>query len=216
MSVLMTSYQNTSSKHNRTHPQTNLFCGMLLIKVVTGHRFELNYWWPKQILGELLASISSNFILWNFSGRSIKVTFRWCSGDNQSVRSSVPLVSRWLWPGNNIILDVVSMVVTCWIVAFLLSVLHTYQNTDRDKNWKIVLSSIYTQCTNLVELCTIPIYHEIYSSIKLSRIYNDNHLNPEVHTPLFATTANPLQLYHSSRAKILDFNSYSAEFLKIY
>ena len=31
-------------------------------------------------------------------------------------------------------------------------------------------------------------------------------LNPKVDTPLFATTANPLQLYHSPRAKILAFN----------
>ena len=30
--------------------------------------------------------------------------------------------------------------------------------------------------------------------------------NPKVNTPLFATTANPLQLNHSPRAKILAFN----------
>ena len=35
---------------------------------------------------------------------------RWCSGDNQSVGSSVPVVSRWLWPGNRIFLEVASMV----------------------------------------------------------------------------------------------------------
>ena len=30
-------------------------------------------------------------------------------------------------------------------------------------------------------------------------------LNPQVDIPLFATNANPLQLYHSPRAKILAF-----------
>ena len=37
---------------------------------------------------------------------------RWCLGDNQSVRSSVPVVSRcMLWPGNRTILEVASKVV---------------------------------------------------------------------------------------------------------
>ena len=43
------------------------------------------------------------------------------SGDNQSVRSSVPVVSRWLWPGNRTFLEVASMMVTWWIVAFVAS-----------------------------------------------------------------------------------------------
>ena len=46
---------------------------------------------------------------------------RWSSGDNQSVRSSVLVVSMWLWPGNRTFLKVVSMVDTWWIVAFLCS-----------------------------------------------------------------------------------------------
>ena len=41
----------------------------------------------------------------------------WCSGDNQSVRSSILVVSRWLWPGNMTFSEVASMVVTWWIVA---------------------------------------------------------------------------------------------------
>ena len=44
-----------------------------------------------------------------------------CSGDNQSVRSSASVVSRRLGPGNMTFLEVVSMVVTPWIVAFLRS-----------------------------------------------------------------------------------------------
>ena len=35
--------------------------------------------------------------------------------------SSVPVVSRWLWPVNRTFLEVASMVVTWWIVAFLRS-----------------------------------------------------------------------------------------------
>ena len=39
---------------------------------------------------------------------------RWQSGDNQSVGSSVPVVSRWLWPRNRTFLEVASMMVTSW------------------------------------------------------------------------------------------------------
>ena len=44
---------------------------------------------------------------------------RWHSGDNQIVGSSVPVVSKWLCPGNRTFSEVASMVVTWWIVAFL-------------------------------------------------------------------------------------------------
>ena len=36
----------------------------------------------------------------------------WRLSDNQSVGSSVPVVSRWLWPGNRTLLEVASRVVT--------------------------------------------------------------------------------------------------------
>ena len=39
-------------------------------------------------------------------------------GDNQSVKLSVPVVIRWLWPRNITFLEVASMVVTRWIVTF--------------------------------------------------------------------------------------------------
>ena len=45
-------------------------------------------------------------------------SIRWCSGNNQSVGSSAPVVSRWLWTGNRTVLEVTSMVVTWWIVFF--------------------------------------------------------------------------------------------------
>ena len=41
------------------------------------------------------------------------------SVDDQSVGSSAPVVSRWLGPGNRLRLEVDSMVVSWWIVAFL-------------------------------------------------------------------------------------------------
>ena len=41
----------------------------------------------------------------------------WSLGDNQSIRSSAPVVSRCLWPGNKTFLEVASMVVTWWIVV---------------------------------------------------------------------------------------------------
>ena len=40
-------------------------------------------------------------------------------GDDYSEGSSVPMVSRWLRPGNRTYLEVSSIVVTWWIVAFL-------------------------------------------------------------------------------------------------
>ena len=43
---------------------------------------------------------------------------RWRSSDNQSVGSSLPVGSRWLWPGNRTFLEMTSMVVTWWMVAF--------------------------------------------------------------------------------------------------
>ena len=42
--------------------------------------------------------------------------------NNESEGSSVPVVSRWLWPGNGTFLEVASVVVTWWRVAFLHSV----------------------------------------------------------------------------------------------
>ena len=45
----------------------------------------------------------------------------WCSCDTQNVGSSVPVVSRWLWPGKRTLLKLDSMVGTWWIVALLQS-----------------------------------------------------------------------------------------------
>ena len=41
-------------------------------------------------------------------------------------------------------------------------------------------------------------------------------LNPKVDTKLFATTANPLRLYHSPRAKIVAFKSYTMQHNSVY
>ena len=45
----------------------------------------------------------------------------WHTGNNQSVRSSVPVVHRWLGPENMTFLEVASMVAAWWIMAFLCS-----------------------------------------------------------------------------------------------
>ena len=47
----------------------------------------------------------------------------WLSPEHQQGEgSSVPVVSRWLWPGNRTFSEVANMVVTWWIVAFFLPV----------------------------------------------------------------------------------------------
>ena len=46
------------------------------------------------------------------------ITATWHSGNNQNVGLSVPVVSRWLWPENRAFLEVASMVVTWWTMAF--------------------------------------------------------------------------------------------------
>ena len=57
-------------------------------------------------------------------------------GDNQSVGSSVPVVSRWLWPWNRTFLEVANMVVTWQIVAFLHSVcLLMWQQAQFTQGW---------------------------------------------------------------------------------
>ena len=42
------------------------------------------------------------------------------SGDNESIGSSVPVVSRWLWHANSTFLEVARLMVTGWTMAFLL------------------------------------------------------------------------------------------------
>ena len=52
------------------------------------------------------------------NGRHFYYCLSTSKGDNQSVGSSVSVVSRWLWPGTKTFLVVASMVVTWWIVDF--------------------------------------------------------------------------------------------------
>ena len=49
------------------------------------------------------------------TGADDSLVLRWWS----KCRSSAPVVSRWLWPGNRTFLEVISIVVTWWIVAVL-------------------------------------------------------------------------------------------------
>ena len=49
---------------------------------------------------------------WQYEGKELLMTLhfdyhsRWCLGNNQSVGSLVPVVSRWLGPGNRTFLEV--------------------------------------------------------------------------------------------------------------
>ena len=61
-------------------------------------------------------------IRYNISSHADSYTWMTQINNFQSVGSSVPVVSKWLWPGNRTFLEVASMVVTWWIVAFLRSV----------------------------------------------------------------------------------------------
>ena len=65
----------------------------------------------------------------------------WREGENLSEGSSVPVVSRWLWPGNWTFLKVASMVVTWWIVAFLLS--HDFDENSKTACMRSVPGMIY-------------------------------------------------------------------------
>ena len=89
----------------------------------------------------------------------------WFSGDNQSERSLVPVVSKWLGPGNKTFLEVASM------VAFLHSVHsipYDIQNADSlQMNAATVLSS---EDNFSPKLCD-PIPSEMSDSLLLSKLW---------------------------------------------
>ena len=68
----------------------------------------------------------------------------WCSGNNQSIGSSVLVVNSWLWPGYKTFLEVASMVVTWWIVAFLQSGIRCYFITLTCKAYILTESMIWS------------------------------------------------------------------------
>ena len=59
--------------------------------------------------------------------------------------SSVLVVNRWLWPANNTFLEVASMVVTWWIVAFLYSVCYVDRSSIEWGIYLTILSINYLQ-----------------------------------------------------------------------
>ena len=120
-----------------------------------------------------------------------------CSGDNQSVESSVPVVNRLLWPGNRTFLEVASMVVTWWIVAFLhsekpCSFAHSsmfmpwqdYTHT-RESIWMFFVQLIF----HLQNACSVYV-----SKVKLSCVYYTVTLHNWGQTPwAYETVWNVLQ-----------------------
>ena len=53
---------------------------------------------------------------------------RWHLGNNSRVRSSAPVVSRWLWPGSRTGLEVDTMAFSWWMEALVrCQVMHTHQ-----------------------------------------------------------------------------------------
>ena len=71
----------------------------------------------------------------------------WCSGDNQSVGSSALVVSRWLGPRHTskTFLEVASMVVTRWIVAFLRCDTYVMPNVEVLFEWVVWVIMVKTQ-----------------------------------------------------------------------
>ena len=79
---------------------------------------------------------------WPFTG--------WCSGDYQRVESSVLVVGRWLWSGNRTFLELASVVVIWWIMAFFAQCCDMH-GVDKMKalHW-FWLSSVLIHCNNRV------------------------------------------------------------------
>ena len=81
---------------------------------------QCNMYWNKCILWDTKAPGKkySVIVADSFSQFNFVPIYCWRSSDNPSVRSSVPVVSKWLWPGNRTFSEVASMVGTWWILAF--------------------------------------------------------------------------------------------------
>ena len=79
--------------------------------------------------------------------------------------SSVPVVSRWLWPGNRTFLKVVGMVVTWWIVAFLHSDRTGYNYLCKGLlNLEVLRYRLWPpKCTELWDRCAAYISVRIYA-----------------------------------------------------
>ena len=89
---------------------------------------------------------------------------RWCSGNNQSVGLSVPVVSRWLWPGNRTFLELASMVVTWWTVAFIVHCHLGAFVVSVDLSYKWGEISPWHFC-NLMQMNNFGILHSLYSDV---------------------------------------------------
>ena len=95
-------------------------------------------WLLKKYISDYMNNIKSQ----------INWIYCWYWNDIQSVGSSVPVVSRWLWPGNRTFLVVASTVVTWWIVAFCAVLWHHTNHRTKKKTVTTMLTYPW-KCTVL-------------------------------------------------------------------
>ena len=93
--IILSFFVNTAQKRTIHQVTTMLATSKNVLFQVHNHHANHRYWWPDTLI-ITRAPVHEG--------------------------SSISVVSRWLWPGNRIYLEVASMVVTWWIVAFLRSV----------------------------------------------------------------------------------------------
>ena len=92
-------------------------------------------------------------------------------GDNQSVGSSAPVVTGWLWPGNRTFLEVASMVVSWWKVAFC-SVLWLLMSSSGPECYCTSYALSRVVC---VEVSSLASYPDDQGSLSRSRSHCTQH-----------------------------------------
>ena len=106
-----TQHENLSLRSKATIHQVTTMLATSKNVLFPGHNHLLttssDYWWPNTLL-----------IAWA----------------PESEGSSVPVVSRWLWLGNRTFLELASMVVTWWIVAFLRRALQVFTSRTHSRH----------------------------------------------------------------------------------
>ena len=98
--------------------------------------------WDNKVLGSIPPLINYKCSVGKSSHSMLP---HWHSGDDQSVGSSVRVVSRWLWPGNRTFSELDSMVVTWPIVVFV-------RSDDAKRSW---ISATRSTINNRLLTCVL-------------------------------------------------------------